>query len=101
MRAKVVFPSHMWSGNDDAVCTRMEQAIAPQCVPESSSCREEDGCPRGGLLGTRWNPERHVVRKVLTHHLFFLRDPPPEHQKIERETDHEDEPGPHDECQSH
>jgi len=53
-----------------------------------------------GILVTGWTPKRRIVGKVRVHHLFFLYDPLPEHQEIEGETDHEDDPGSHDECQS-
>ena len=55
--------------------------------------------PRG-ILVTEGKPPRRVLRKVRVHHLFFLDDPLPEHQEIEGKTNHEDEPGPHDECQA-
>ena len=54
----------------------------------------------GGILVTGWNREGRVVWKVLLHYLFFLNDPHPEHQKIEGETDHENHPSTHDQCQS-
>ena len=53
-----------------------------------------------GILVTGGKPERRIVGKVFVHHLFFLYDPLPEHQEIEGETNHEDDPRSHDECQT-
>src|SRR5882672_4357229 len=38
--------------------------------------------PRG-IPVTGWQRERRVVGEMRLHHLFFLYDPPPEHQEIE------------------
>jgi len=56
--------------------------------------------PNRGVLVTGWYRTRHVLGKVLVHHLFFLPDPHPEHQEITGETNHEDYPRPHDQCES-
>jgi hypothetical protein len=58
------------------------------------------GMTKRGVLGTRWQRTRRVLGKVLLHHLFFLDDPPPEHQEITGETKHEDDPRPHDQGES-
>jgi hypothetical protein len=53
-----------------------------------------------GILITGRKLKHRVVGKVLSHHLFFLHDPLPEHEEIEWETDHKDQPGPHEQGQS-
>ena len=78
-----------WTTTDTAGVSREGRAIV----------LSGGGMTERGIRVTGWNPERRVVRKMLTHHLFFLHDPLPEHQEIQGETDHEHEPGSHDEGQ--
>src|SRR5262249_51252147 len=56
--------------------------------------------PKRGVLDTRRPRTRRVLGQVLLHHLFFLEDPTREPQEIPGETQHEDEPRPHEQGES-